>query len=69
MKAIFGENFVQGTAIEIGPATNNHHFISKIEVRSEEDNTVTLDYVDFQVKQIGTEEATLENVAKESLLT
>ena len=65
IKKMFGENFVQGTTIEIGPATNNHHFIAKIEITNEHDNPFALDYIDFQVRQVGSEEATLENVKKE----
>jgi len=67
LKPIFDFD-VKNTALIAEPLPSNHHFIASIEFSNVDGDVISFDYVDFQLMQSGTEESTLENVEKGSLL-
>jgi len=67
LKTVFGTEIVNATLVGKSLPTD-HHFIACLEFLSNDGDFVAFDYVDFQLMQRGTEEGTLENVEKGSLL-
>jgi len=67
LKNLFDLEITNATIVS-KPIPSDHHFIASLEFASKDGDLVFLDYVDFQLMQKGTKEATLENVEKGSLL-
>ncbi len=59
---------INGGELVAEPIINDHHFIASLEFINDEGDSFVLDYLDFKLQKMGTEEATLINVENGSII-